>query len=142
MKRNITVGGVVIGHDGKIVVVDQGNSVTLPKGRNEEGESLVQTAHREIKEETGITDLQLVKKLGSYKRFQMADKDPDSTEEYKEDKNVEKTIHIYLFKTTQKELSPEAEDIVEAKWVSKGEVYGLLTHPKDKEFFEGVVGEI
>lgn len=61
-----SAGGVVL-HNGKVLVIGSAirNSVGLPKGHIDEGESLEQTAAREVKEETGY-DVEVVGKLAEY----------------------------------------------------------------------------
>jgi ADP-ribose pyrophosphatase YjhB (NUDIX family) len=107
----------------------------LPKGHIEAGELAVDTAKREIKEESGIKKLDFIKELGSYKRFRLSKDNSD-------DKNELKEIQMFLFETDEENLKPEDPQNPEAKWVEKEEVSKLLTHPKDKEFFEGVAGLI
>jgi len=46
--------------------LNRSRAVRLPKGHIELGEDAVTAAMRETKEESGITDLKLVKDLGSY----------------------------------------------------------------------------
>jgi bis(5'-nucleosidyl)-tetraphosphatase len=133
-----TAGGVVIGPDNKIVVVNQnGNSWSLPKGHVERGEDEVTAAKREIYEEAGIepANLQLIKKLGTYERTRIGIDGKDDLSQYK-------IIHIYLFKTNQETLSPLDPENPEARWVEKDQVAELLTHEKDKEFFRSVESEI
>jgi 8-oxo-dGTP pyrophosphatase MutT (NUDIX family) len=122
-------GGVVINSRGQVLVVNQRDtSWSLPKGRIQEGEDVLTAARREIYEETGIRDLAPVRELGSYQRFRIG-KDGG------EDETELKTISMFLFKTTESALSPTDDDIPEARWVDMEDVAGLLTHPKDKEFF-------
>lgn len=128
MNATRTAGGVVI-NNGKIVVVSQNNnSWSLPKGHLDKAEDELTAAKREICEECGITDLKLVKKLGTYKRFRIS-KDGKS-----EDKSDQKIITIFLFLTSQENLQPEDPDNPEAVWLSPEQAVDLLTHPKDKQF--------
>jgi len=125
-------GGVVLNPEGKVLVVSQhGDSWSLPKGHVDAGEDAISAAKREITEESGITDLQLVKPLGSYQRFRIALGGG-------EDKSELKTIQMFLFKTSQEILKPIDPGNPEARWVDRNEVAELLTHPKDKEFFESI----
>lgn len=136
MEQTQSAGGVVVNEKGQILVVNQhGTSWSLPKGHIHEGESRVHAAIREIHEESGITDLRLIKELGSYQRYRIGLDEDD-------DKSKLKTIHMFLFKTSQNSLKPLDPTNPEAKWVRKDRVAHLLTHRKDKEFFLSVIDEI
>ncbi len=131
-----SAGGVVLNPKGEVLVVQQRDgSWSLPKGHIKEGEDPKAAAIREIREETGIRDCSLVKILGSYSRYSLADTG-------KEDLSSMKRITIYLFIAADAELRPTDPRNPAAKWVPKGEVAKLLTHPKDKEFFVGVLSEL
>src|SRR3989344_3449746 len=126
-------GGIVWNPKLGIVVVNQNhNSWSLPKGHVERGEALLTAAKREIREETGIPEekLTLVGKLGTYERDRILH-DADDTPEMRQ-------IPLFLFKTDQKKLAPEDPINPEARWVGVNDVSSLLTHPKDKEMFESL----
>lgn len=132
----ITAGGVVLNAKGKVLVVSQrGDSWSLPKGHVDPGEEMLEAARREIKEESGISDLVLVKELGTYERYKIGKGGTG------EDTSELKRITIYLFATTEETLKPEDPYNPEAKWVKKEEAAALLTHPKDREFFKSVMGQ-
>ena len=132
MIRTESSGGVVLNPEGRVLVVNQnGTSWSLPKGHVEEGEGLLEAARREIYEESGIRQLELVKGLGSYSRYRIG---PEGGE----DESELKTIHMFLFTTTETALSPVDPDNPEALWAERERVAGLLTHPKDGEFFRSV----
>lgn len=134
-KATQSAGGIILNPLNEVVVVSQrGDSWSLPKGHIDSGEQPQQAAEREIAEETGITQLAFIRELGSYERYRIG-KDGEG-----EDTNELKRIHIFLYKTLQQTLAPIDTDNPEAKWVPIAEVAGLLTHPKDKEFFESVKG--
>lgn len=132
MKRSQSAGGIVIGPTGQIVVVSQqGTSWSFPKGRLEPNEDTLAAARREITEETGLTDLHLVKPLGSYERYQGGT-----------DTSVLKLITLFLFTTTEVTLKPIDPDNPEARWVDKEAVTSLLSFEKDREFFENILSEL
>ena len=127
-----TAGGVVVNEAGEVLVVSQrGTSWSLPKGHIDPGETALEAAMREIWEESGVSELELVRELGTYQRHKIGVDGGD-------DKSELKTITMFLFRTTQKELRPRDSDNPVARWVAANEVAELLTHRKDKEFFRGV----
>ena len=135
MKQTESAGGVVINSQGQVLVVSQkGKSWSLPKGHIDPGEDALTAAKREIYEESGISELSLVKELGSYQRYKMG-LDGD-------DKAELKTMIIFLFKTPQMDLQPIDPKHPEARWVDKEQVAELLTHPKDKDFFKQVLTDL
>jgi 8-oxo-dGTP pyrophosphatase MutT (NUDIX family) len=133
MIESTSAGGIVLNKEGKVLVVNQhGTSWSFPKGRFEPGEDALTAAKREIREESGITNLTLIKELGTYSRYKIGDNDGDDTSELK-------IMTMFLFKTDQEFLKPIDPKNPEARWVEKENVAGLLTHQKDKEFFRSVI---
>jgi ADP-ribose pyrophosphatase YjhB (NUDIX family) len=132
-----SAGGVVIGPQGLVVVTNQDGVVwSLPKGRLEPGEDERTAALREIEEETGLKNLEFIKKLGTYNRYKIGKGGQG------EEKSVLKTITIFLYKTSEDKLAPTDPDNPEAKWIKPDKVVELLTHPKDREFFSSVLAEV
>ena len=136
MKQCKSAGGIVLNKKNQVLVVNQnGNSWSLPKGHIDDGEDELTAAKREIYEESGVSELELIKKLGKYKRYRIGLKERDDKSELKE-------IVIFLFKTNQEILKPIDPDNPEAKWVEKDKVAELLTHMKDKEFFLDILDKL
>lgn len=137
MRKSYSAGCVVINPDGNVLVVNQnGDSWSLPKGHVDPGETDRQAAERETREESGVTSLRFVKELGSYERYQLGKGGVG------ENKNDLKHITFFLYETNQRELSPEDPHNPEARWVAPQDVLNLLTHPKDKAFFQKILAEI
>lgn len=135
MKRTESAGGIVINERGLVLVVSQhGTSWSLPKGHIEVGEDYLEAARREIYEEAGLTELELVEELGSYERYKLSAAGADDFSEWK-------TIHMFLFKTSQERLSPVDPENPEALWLEKEKVASLLTHAKDREFYRRWLSE-
>jgi 8-oxo-dGTP pyrophosphatase MutT (NUDIX family) len=131
-----SAGGVVVNAEGRVLVVSQyGTSWSLPKGHLEDGETPLAAALREIREETGVTRLELVRPLGSYSRHRLG-------ADGGEDRSELKTIHLFLFRTDVEELAPVDPDNPEARWVERESVAGLLTHARDREFFASILDAI
>jgi ADP-ribose pyrophosphatase YjhB (NUDIX family) len=96
-------------------IKDPFNKWTFPKGKQREGENLVQTAIREIGEETGLHRLRYIAPLGKTSfRFR------------REVGLINKVVYYFLFSappdakeklTTREEAVEGKEPIFEAKWV-------------------------
>lgn len=136
MKKSESAGGVVLNSKNLVLLVNQnGNSWSLPKGHIEAGEDKITAAKREIGEESGVKNLEFIKELGTYQRYRISLDGGD-------EKSTLKTITIFLFRTTDEELKPIDPENPEAQWVEKGKVENLLTHKKDKEFFKSIIDKI
>ena len=121
---------------GQVLVVNQnGNSWSLPKGHLDAGEDELAAALREIHEESGVRELELVRKLGSYERTRIGLNG-------KNDPLEMKRITMFLFRTKQMELKPVDPQNPEARWVDRAHVVALLTHAKDKEFYFSIVNQL
>jgi 8-oxo-dGTP pyrophosphatase MutT (NUDIX family) len=135
-KKTVSAGGVVLNRHGHVLVVNQrGNSWSLPKGHVDEGEEILAAAQREIYEESGVDQLQLIKPLGNYERARIG-------KHGGEDFTEVKTLHFFLFTTDQMALRPVDADNPEARWVPPAEVADLLTHPRDRAFIQQHLAEI
>ncbi len=131
-KHTESAGGIVLNKDNMVLVVNQrGTSWSLPKGHIEKGENKITASIREIAEESGVTNLTLIKELGFYERYKIGLNGG-------EDKSELKKIHMMLFKTTDMKLHPTDPNNPMAVWVHPDEVTNVLTHPKDKEFFQQI----
>ena len=134
-KISESAGGVVLNPRGEVLIVNQNSdSWSLPKGHLDKGESALEAAQREIYEESGVQKLELVKKLGTYERPRLSQKGGDDPSEIKR-------ITLFLFKTPQTRLSPVDPKNPEARWVRPADVVKYLTHAKDREFFLSVLSQ-
>lgn len=130
MKEVHSAGGVVLNPSGEVAVVFTDTlSWQFPKGGVEVGENYLETAKREIEEETGIRDLSYVKQFPSYSRVS------------RNNDNVLRHIHYFFFKTDELVLVPSAE-VTDALWLSLDAALEKLTYPEDREFFLGIRGEL
>src|SRR5690606_18790830 len=65
-RREVSAGGVVFRRDGELRILlirDPYDNWGLPKGHIEAGETAQETAEREVREETGLTDLRSIAEL-------------------------------------------------------------------------------
>lgn len=122
-----SAGGIVLGDNGTIAMVFSKNSQSwlLPKGHVDPGESDEDAARREIAEETGLTNLELLDDLGEFTRpvISFEDTGPEI-----------KTIKMFLFAAQpHAELIPTLE-IEEARWVPFRELAETLGSPHHEWF--------
>lgn len=136
-KGSLSAGGIVLGPSGKVALTFQDGVVwSLPKGHIDAGEDAQAAARREIAEETGITQLEFIEELGNYDRFKIGKGGIG------EDRSTPKNITIFLFKTSQKTFQPTDPRHSEARWVEPNKVADLLTHLKDREFYNSVLPKV
>lgn len=107
-----TAGGVVYREVGGelefLLIQDVKNRWSIPKGHVEPGETLEQTAIREIAEETGIKSLRIIGKLDKIHFFYRL-----------EGKLIFMTTFVFLMKALKNEELIHAENsegIIDAKW--------------------------
>ncbi len=137
MEISASAGGIIVSPKGLIAVTNQdGVSWSLPKGRLEVGEDELTAAKREILEETGIEQVILIKKLGTYERYKIGKGGKG------ENKTIKKIITLFLFTTDQEKLEPQDPDNPEARWVSPDKVTEFLTHQADKDFYNSKLPEV
>lgn len=119
-KKFITIkaaGGLVWNIEGQLLLIKRRGKWDLPKGKVDPGESLVNCAVREVKEETGLKDVTLEKKLiTTYHTYD------------ENGKHFLKESHWYkMFAAGDQLLRPEtSEDITEVIWVRDNEIKSYL----------------
>lgn len=134
MERNNerTAGGIVLGDSGTIAMVSRRSGQWLfPKGHIDEGEDDETAARREIAEETGLTNLELIDDLGTYERYAIR---KDGTD----DLTRLKSIHMFLFAAQPHSTLTSTLEIEEARWVSLSKIIEEIGNAKDKAWFISV----
>lgn len=118
------VRGILIGkHDrrGRLVW-------SLPKGHVELGETLEETAVREIEEETGVRS-EVEHQLGEVDYWFML-----------HGEKIHKTVHHFLLRFVSGELSDWDREVVEVAWVPLDEIHDRLAHPDERRLVAQVPG--
>ncbi len=134
LRRTRSIGGIVLGDSGTIAMVRHrnGNGAWLfPKGHSEPGETDEETARREIAEESGLTDLELIDDLGSYERHPIL---PNGLE----DRTEMKEIKMYLFAAPSGAVLAPTLEIEDARWVSLPHVSHEIGNVVDRAWFTTV----
>lgn len=128
--KEISAGGLVYRKaSGQLyfaLILDAYNKWTFPKGHVDSVESLEKAAAREISEEIGITDLQLVAPLG----------DAELKVHRAGESSFRKLVHYYLFKTDEEKLIvPKVAELKDARWFDVEDATKHLTYSQNKEMF-------
>ena len=113
MKKEKSCGVIVINKDKQILLVKhQAGHYGFPKGHVESGETEIETAIRETKEETNID----VSIIGKY-RFVIS---------YDTKYNTYKDVVYFIGYPTTHKIIPELVEVSEVKWVDYKQVSSLL----------------
>lgn len=118
MVKEISAGGVVYRQrDGQLeiqLIQDRFGKMTIAKGKMEPGETIEQTALREIEEETGIVGKLIDPVMvGGY------------TYEHETLGQVEKTVHYFLVEALEGEHVAQVEEITGVGWYSPERAWEL-----------------
>lgn len=125
--REVSAGGVVV-HDGHVLVIvptrraaDGSQVLALPKGHPDEGETIVQAATREVREETGMV-VEPVQELGEVRYWYV-----------RERRRVAKSVHFFLFRPLGGDLADHDEEVLEARWMGFAEARKALSYAGERE---------
>ena len=122
--------GCIIINDNKVLLVYEKNRNFwgFPKGHVEEKENEIQTALREVKEETGL-DVEII----SDKRYKL---------HYIIRDEIDKTVILYLAKPINNVITKQESEIEEANWFSYRDAINTLTFDHTKELFKEVLKDL
>lgn len=125
--REFSAGGVVVREDEVVVIVptrraaDGSKVLALPKGHVDPGETPVQAATREVREETGI-HAEAVTELGSTRYW------------YRRDgRTIGKEVLFFLFSHTGGDISEHDDEVEDVRWVALERAERELTHVAERE---------
>ena len=126
MKRPVSAGGVVYRQrEGKVEVALCGRRDplrwSLPKGTPDRGETIEQTALREVREETGLK-VALEEPIGSIQYWFMQRSDPT---------RFNKTVHFYLMTCYGGSMNDHDYEFDEVEWVPIDEAQQRLTYANE-----------
>ena len=129
LKKEKSCGCIII-KDKKVLLVFEKNRSFwgFPKGHMEDGETEIETALREVKEEVGL-DVEIDKK----KRY---------TLNYVIGNEIDKTTVLYIAKAKNEKIIMQESEIENTKWCSFEEALNTLTFDDWKEMFKKVIDDI
>jgi 8-oxo-dGTP pyrophosphatase MutT (NUDIX family) len=125
--REFSAGGVVVRGAEVVTIVptrraaDGSRVLALPKGHVDPGESPVQAAEREVREETGLL-AEPVCELGESRYW------------YRRDgRTIGKTVRFYLFSHVGGDTADHDDEVEEVRWLGLAEAESALSHPAERE---------
>lgn len=115
----IAAGGLVLNDRGELLMIFRRGKWDLPKGKLDEGETIEDCALREVREETGLVNVE---------RGELIDTGYHEYFDQYVNADVIKETHWYAMRARGEELLiPQTEeDITEIKWVSGEELETCL----------------
>lgn len=130
--RAVSAGGVVVRHHAERSQLLLGRRSrdrdrviwSLPKGTPDAGESLDQTAVREVSEETGLR-VRIVAPLGEIHYWFV-----------RQGTRYSKTVHYYLMEALGGDLTGHDREFDEVRWVDFADTPGLEMFPTERELVE------
>ncbi|MCF8226764.1 MAG: NUDIX domain-containing protein [Bacteroidales bacterium] len=107
-------GGLVIRPDGKFLIMERDGIWDLPKGKLEPGEEMRDAALREVEEETGLSDLEIIRPvLSTHHTYEIN----------KKEMILKKTKWFEMSYTGDQDPVPQKEEnITDIRWVDPGNV--------------------
>ena len=128
VEEPVSSGGVVYRRaDGQLEVVlcgrDEPVRWSLPKGTPDQGETLEETALREVQEETGLEPV-IEDRIRSID-YWFSDKDSDV--------RYHKTVHFYLMKCVGGDTSRHDPEFDVVEWFPYGEAVDRLVYPNEAD---------
>lgn len=131
----VAAGGVVIdarGADSPVVLLvhrPKYDDWSFPKGKLDEGETIEQTALREVKEETGL-DCRITKKLPPVRY----------SYQNRSGRNRPKVVHYFLMEPSAGDITVNIHEIDAARWYKIADASDALSYEHDKELLASLFG--
>jgi len=129
MKKLISAGGVIINQN-KVLLLKREKSWVFPKGKVKNGESLIQTAIREIFEETGIKVNDKGIEIGNTNYKYMTN-----------DEQFEKRVYYYLFIVDDVSVNIE-KTFLGYGWFYFDEALKYVTYKNDKKILKNAIKKL
>ena len=111
-----------------LISVKEGKVWRLPKGLRENGEGIARTAHREVKEETGL-DGRIIKLIDHIQYF-YAHKEAGET------KRFFKIVYFFLMEYTGGDVANHDSEVNECRWFPIDDAIKIVEYKDEKEILK------
>ena len=129
LKKEKSCGCIILKNKKVLLVYEKNrNFWGFPKGHMENGETEIETALREVKEEVGL-DVEI-------------DKERRYTLNYVIRDEIDKTTVLYIAKSKNDEIIMQENEIENIRWCSFEEALNILTFDNWKEMFKKVIEDL
>ena len=125
--REFSAGGVVVRGEEVVTIVptrraaDGSRVLALPKGHVDPGESPIEAATREVREETGLV-AEPVCELGESRYW------------YRRDgRTIGKTVSFFLFNHVEGSTEDHDDEVEEVRWIPLKDAEAALSHTAERE---------
>src|ERR1700737_248460 len=125
--REVSAGGVVVRDHEVLAIVptkrasDGTRVLALPKGHFAPGETAVQAAQREVREETGV-EAEPVRELGEARYWYT-----------RGGQTIGKSVTFFLFSYLAGDTANHDDEVEEVRWLDLSEAQRALTHAAERE---------
>ena len=114
-----------------LIYSERNNEWGFPKGHIEPNETEFETAKREIKEETGITDIQFINDFRCVDTYKIK-----GTLSTTKNRIIDKNVIYYLARTKEDFKGSVDDEIGQGKWVNYNQSIEYLKYDNQKKLLE------
>ncbi|MBE9186505.1 NUDIX domain-containing protein [Microcoleus sp. LEGE 07076] len=114
-----------------LLIQHQAGHWAFPKGHAEPGESALETAKRELEEETGIRDYEVLEEPSFVEHYSFVQESaPTSVKHYafaKQGEVIEKTVTYFVAFVNSMDVVLQVEEVQNSAWISFEEAINLIS---------------
>jgi len=129
-EKQFSAGGIVVKGEKEnlqvLLIKDRFGHWTWPKGHIEKDETSPQAALREIREETGLKKLEIIKEIGRQEYWFTQD-----------EKKIFKTVYVFIIRALEEEeLKIQTSEIHTAKWYPPQDALNTIEYEGSRQLLE------